>query len=93
MEPLSEKGNTKPVFAARGVVMQHVKIIGKNKNVQKQQQSMRRETGWKPSVFMMHRNLQNGVKEITVKCPLHFTLESMNSGEKEQIQIVITHYR
>ena len=34
MEPFG-KGNTKPVFAARGVVMQHVKIIGKNKNVAK----------------------------------------------------------
>ncbi len=34
MEPFG-KGNTKPVFAARSVVMQHVKIIGKNKNVAK----------------------------------------------------------
>ena len=34
MEPFG-KGNTKPVFAARGVAMQHVKIIGKNKNVAK----------------------------------------------------------
>lgn len=67
--------------------MQHVKIIGKNKNVAKQQQSMRRETGWKPSVFMMLRNLQNGVKEIMVKCPLHFTLESMNSGEKDKFRL------
>ena len=86
MEPFG-KGNTKPVFAARGVVMQHVKNIGKNKMLQKQQQSMRRETGWKPSVFMMHRNLQNGVKEIMVKCPLHFILESMNSGEKDKFRL------
>ena len=34
LEPFG-KGNTKPVFAARGVFMQHVKIIGKNKNVAK----------------------------------------------------------
>ena len=28
-----------------------------------------------------------GLKKIMVKCPLHFTLESMNSGEKDKFRL------
>lgn len=73
MEPFG-KGNTKLVFAARGVVMQHVVPSSGNKNVAKATAIDAAGNRMRvSSVFMMHRNLQNGVKEIMGKCPLHFT--------------------
>ena len=60
--------------------------------LQKQQQSMRRETGWKPSVhdaqeFAKQCERNNGKMSITF-------YPGINEfrGER-QIQIVITHYR
>ena len=67
--------------------MQHVKIIGKNKNVAKATAIDAAGNRMEASVFMMHRNLQNGAKEIMGKCPLHFTPESRNSGEIDKFRL------
>lgn len=92
MEPFG-KGNTKPVFAARGVVMQHVKIIGKNKNVAKAT-AIDAAGNWMEAIcfhdaqeFAKQCERNNGKMSITF-------YPGINEfrGER-QIQIVITHYR
>ena len=92
MEPFG-KGNTKPVFAARGVAMQHVKIIGKNKNVAKATaidaagNRMEAICFYDAQKFVEQCERNNGKMSITF-------YPGINEfrGER-QIQIVITHYR
>ena len=92
MEPFG-KGNTKPVFAARSVVMQHVKIIGKNKNVAKATaidaagNRMEAICFYDAQKFVEQCERNNGKMSITF-------YPGINEfrGER-QIQIVITHYR
>ena len=92
MEPFG-KGNTKPVFAARGVVMQHVKIIGKNKNVAK-------ATAIDAAGNRMEAICFHDAQEFAERCERDNGKMSITfyPGIKEfrgdrQIQIVITHYR
>lgn len=92
MEPFG-KGNTKPVFAARGVVMQHVKIIGKNKNVVK-------ATAIDAAGNRMEAICFHDAQEFAERCEKNNGKMSITfypginefRGER-QIQIVITHYR
>lgn len=92
MEPFG-KGNTKPVFAARGVVMQHVKIIGKNKNVVK-------ATAIDAAGNRMEAICFHDAQEFAERCERNNGKMSITfypginefRGER-QIQIVITHYR
>lgn len=92
MEPFG-KGNTKPVFAARGVVMQHVKIIGKNKNVAK-------ATAIDAAGNRMEAICFHDAQEFAKQCERNNGKMSITfypginefRGER-QIQIVITHYR
>lgn len=92
MEPFG-KGNTKPVFAARGVVMQHVKIIGKNKNVAK-------ATAIDAAGNRMEAICFHDAQEFAERCERNNGKMSITfypginefRGER-QIQIVITHYR
>ena len=92
MEPFG-KGNTKPVFAARGVAMQHVKIIGKNKNVAK-------ATAIDAAGNRMEAICFHDAQEFAERCERNNGKMSITfyPGIKEfrgdrQIQIVITHYR
>ena len=92
MEPFG-KGNTKPVFAARSVVMQHVKIIGKNKNVAK-------ATAIDAAGNRMEAICFHDAQEFAERCEKNNGKMSITfypginefRGER-QIQIVITHYR
>ena len=92
MEPFG-KGNTKPVFAARGVVMQHVKNIGKNKNVAK-------ATAIDAAGNRMEAICFHDAQEFAKQCERNNGKMSITfypginefRGER-QIQIVITHYR
>ena len=92
MEPFG-KGNTKPVCAARGVVMQHVKIIGKNKNVAK-------ATAIDAAGNRMEAICFHDAQEFAKQCERNNGKMSITfypginefRGER-QIQIVITHYR
>lgn len=92
MEPFG-KGNTKPVFAARSVVMQHVKIIGKNKNVAK-------ATAIDAAGNRMEAICFHDAQEFAKQCERNNGKMSITfypginefRGER-QIQIVITHYR
>lgn len=92
MEPFG-KGNTKPVFAARGVFMQHVKIIGKNKNVAK-------ATAIDAAGNRMEAICFHDAQEFAERCEKNNGKMSITfypginefRGER-QIQIVITHYR
>lgn len=92
MEPFG-KGNTKPVFAARGVAMQHVKIIGKNKNVAK-------ATAIDAAGNRMEAICFHDAQEFAERCEKNNGKMSITfypginefRGER-QIQIVITHYR
>ena len=92
MEPFG-KGNTKPVIAARGVVMQHVKIIGKNKNVAK-------ATAIDAAGNRMEAICFHDAQEFAKQCERNNGKMSITfypginefRGER-QIQIVITHYR
>ena len=92
MEPFG-KGNTKPVFAARGVAMQHVKIIGKNKNVAK-------ATAIDAAGNRMEAICFHDAQEFAKQCERNNGKMSITfypginefRGER-QIQIVITHYR
>lgn len=92
LEPFG-KGNTKPVFAARGVFMQHVKIIGKNKNVAK-------ATAIDAAGNRMEAICFHDAQEFAERCERDNGKMSITfyPGIKEfrgdrQIQIVITHYR
>ena len=92
MEPFG-KGNTKPVFAARGVVMQHVNIIGKNKNVAK-------ATAIDAAGNRMEAICFHDAQEFAERCERNNGKMSITfypginefRGERK-IQIVITHYR
>lgn len=92
MEPFG-KGNTKPVFAARGVFVQHVKIIGKNKNVAK-------ATAIDAAGNRMEAICFHDAQEFAKQCERNNGKMSITfypginefRGER-QIQIVITHYR
>ncbi len=92
MEPFG-KGNTKPVFAARSVVMQHVKIIGKNKNVAK-------ATAIDAAGNRMEAICFHDAQEFAKQCERNNGKMSITfypginefRGER-QIQIVITHFR
>ena len=92
LEPFG-KGNTKPVFAARSVVMQHVKIIGKNKNVTK-------ATAIDAAGNRMEAICFHDAQEFAERCEKNNGKMSITfypginefRGER-QIQIVITHYR
>ena len=92
MEPFG-KGNTKPVFAARGVAMQHVKIIGKNKNVAK-------ATAIDVAGNRMEAICFHDAQEFAERCERNNGKMSITfypginefRGERK-IQIVITHYR
>ena len=92
LEPFG-KGNTKPVFAARGVAMQHVKIIGKNKNVAK-------ATAIDAAGNRMEAICFHDAQEFAERCERNNGKMSITfypginefRGER-QIQIVITHYR
>lgn len=92
LEPFG-KGNTKPVFAARGVVMQHVKNIGKNKNVAK-------ATAIDAAGNRMEAICFHDAQEFAERCEKNNGKMSITfypginefRGER-QIQIVITHYR
>ena len=92
MEPFG-KGNTKPVFAARGVVMQHVKIIWKNKNVAK-------ATAIDAAGNRMEAICFHDAQEFAERCEKNNGKMSITfypginefRGERK-IQIVITHYR
>lgn len=92
MEPFG-KGNTKPVFAARGIAMQHVKIIGKNKNVAK-------ATAIDAAGNRMEAICFHDAQEFAERCERNNGKMSITfypginefRGER-QIQIVITHYR
>ena len=92
LEPFG-KGNTKPVFAARGVFMQHVKIIGKNKNVAK-------ATAIDAAGNRMEAICFHDAQEFAERCERNNGKMSITfypginefRGER-QIQIVITHYR
>ena len=92
MEPFG-KGNTKPVFAARGVAMQHVKIIGKNKNVAK-------ATAIDAAGNRMEAICFHDAQEFAERCERNNGKMSITfypginefRGER-QIQIVITQYR
>ena len=92
MEPFG-KGNTQPVFAARGVFMQHVKIIGKNKNVAK-------ATAIDAAGNRMEAICFHDAQEFAKQCERNNGKMSITfypginefRGER-QIQIVITHYR
>ena len=92
LEPFG-KGNAKPVFAARGVVMQHVKNIGKNKNVAK-------ATAIDAAGNRMEAICFHDAQEFAKQCERNNGKMSITfypginefRGER-QIQIVITHYR
>lgn len=92
LEPFG-KGNTKPVFAARGVFMQHVKIIGKNKNVAK-------ATAIDAAGNRMEAICFHDAQEFAKQCERNNGKMSITfypginefRGER-QIQIVITHYQ
>ena len=92
LEPFG-KGNTKPVFAARGVAMQHVKIIGKNKNVAK-------ATAIDAAGNRMEAICFHDAQEFAKQCERNNGKMSITfypginefRGER-QIQIVITHDR
>ena len=92
LEPFG-KGNAKPVFAARGVFMQHVKIIGKNKNVAK-------ATAIDAAGNRMEAICFHDAQEFAKQCERNNGKMSITfypginefRGER-QIQIVITHYR
>ena len=92
LEPFG-KGNAKPVFAARGVFMQHVKIIGKNKKVAK-------ATAIDAAGNRMEAICFHDAQEFAKQCERNNGKMSITfypginefRGER-QIQIVITHYR
>ena len=92
LEPFG-KGNAKPVFAARGVTMKNVKIIGKNKNVAK-------ATAIDASGNRMEAICFRDVQEFAELCEknngnMDITFyPGINEFRGERtIQITITHYR
>lgn len=92
MEPFG-KGNTKPVFAARGVVMQHVKTIGKNKNVAKATAIDAAGNRMEAICFHDAQEFAERCERNNVKMSITFYPGINEFRGERQIQIVITHYR
>ena len=92
MEPFG-KGNTKPVFAARGVAMQHVKIIGKNKNVAKATAIDAAGNRMEAICFHDAQGFAERCERNNGKMSITFYPGINEFRGERQIQIVITHYR
>ena len=92
LEPFG-KGNTKPVFAARGVFMQHVKIIGKNKNVAKATAIDAAGNRMEAICFHDAQEFAERCERNNVKMSITFYPGINEFRGERQIQIVITHYR
>lgn len=92
MEPFG-KGNTKPVFAARSVVMQHVKIIGKNKNVAKATAIDAAGNRMEAICFHDAQEFAERCERNNGKMSIIFYPGINEFRGERQIQIVITHYR
>ena len=92
LEPFG-KGNTKPVFAARGVAMQHVKIIGKNKNVAKAIAIDAAGKRMKAICFHDAQEFAEQCERNNGKMSITFYPGINEFRGERQIQIVITHYR
>ena len=92
MEPFG-KGNTKPVFAARGVFMQHVKIIGKNKNVAKATAIDAAGNRMEAICFHDAQEFAKQCERNNGKMSIIFYPGINEFRGERQIQIVITHYR
>ena len=92
MEPFG-KGNTKPVFAARGVFMQHVKIIGKNKNVAKATAIDAAGNRMEAICFYDAQEFAERCEKNNGKMSITFYPGINEFRGERQIQIVITHYR
>lgn len=92
MEPFG-KGNTKPVFAARGVAMQHVKIIGKNKNVAKATAIDAAGNRIEAICFHDAQEFAKQCERNNGKMSITFYPGINEFRGERQIQIVITHYR
>ena len=92
MEPFG-KGNTKPVFAARGVAMQHVKIIGKNKNVAKATAIDAAGNRMEAICFHDAQEFAKQCERNNGKMSTTFYAGINEFRGERQIQIVITHYR
>ena len=92
LEPFG-KGNTKPVFAARGVFMQHVKIIGKNKNVAKATAIDAAGNRMEAICFHDAQEFAKQCERNNAKMSITFYPGINEFRGERQIQIVITHYR
>lgn len=92
LEPFG-KGNTKPVFAARGVFMQHVKIIGKNKNVAKATAIDAAGNRMEAICFRDAQEFAKQCERNNGKMSITFYPGINEFRGERQIQIVITHYR
>lgn len=92
LEPFG-KGNTKPVFAARGVFMQHVKIIGKNKNVAKATAIDAAGNRMEAICFYDAQEFAKQCERNNGKMSITFYPGINEFRGERQIQIVITHYR
>ena len=87
------KGNSKPVFAARGVTMQNVKIIGKNKNVAK---AVAVDSAGNRVEAICFRDVQEFVRQCEKnngKMSITFYPGINEFRGERTIQITITHYR
>ena len=92
LEPFG-KGNAKPVFAARGVFMQHVKIIGKNKNVAKATAIDAAGNRMEAICFHDAQDFAKQCERNNGKMSITFYPGINEFRGERQIQIVITHYR
>ena len=92
LEPFG-KGNAKPVFAARGVFMQHVKIIGKNKNVAKATAIDAAGNRMEAICFHDAQEFAERGEKNNGKMSITFYPGINEFRGERQIQIVITHYR
>ena len=92
LEPFG-KGNAKPVFAARGVFMQHVKIIGKNKNVAKATAIDAAGNRMEAICFHDAQEFEKQCERNNGKMSITFYPGINEFRGERQIQIVITHYR
>lgn len=92
LEPFG-KGNSKPVFAARGVTMQNVKIIGKNKNVAK---AVAVDSAGNRVEAICFRDVQEFARQCEKnngKMSITFYPGINEFRGERTIQITITHYR
>lgn len=92
LEPFG-KGNSKPVFAARGVTMKNVKIVGKNKNVAK---AVAVDSAGNRIEAICFRDVQQFVEQCEKnngKMDITFYPGINEFRGERQIQVTITHYR